>query len=440
MKMKDRTGLDLDANSIAKWLVGTMGEVEVERIARRTGWLRRKRDVTPMGMLTACLSTLGASQARWLADIHRTFNKQNNKSVQYKPFHNQLSKPEFPEFLHQVLMRVLENLTMPILQSLPAAKLSMFRDILIHDGSSFALKDALADKWPGRFTKVTPAAVELHVTMSVLEDKPFRILLAPDKESEQKFKIAAKDTKGRLLLEDRGYEHREFFRDVQKEEGFYIVRGKKNIRPRIRRAYDRRGRRIRRLEGKRLCWRILPQETVDLDIEWGKGRSFYQGRLVAIYERGKRNKKTFIYLHTNLDRRTFRIDDVATLYRLRWQIELLFKEWKSYANLHGFDTTKSAIAEGLIWASLIAATIKRFLAHAAEHVLGLEISTERVAATARHFLDEILSGLRRGRRRLPQILSELFDYFRDNARRAHPKRDRERGRLAMGLRPVATRQ
>jgi len=37
---------------------------------------------------------------------------------------------------------------------------------------------------------------------------------------------------------------------------------------------------------------------------------------------------------------------------LRWGIELLFKEWKSYANLHAFDTANAGIVEGLIWAAI----------------------------------------------------------------------------------------
>jgi hypothetical protein len=49
--------------------------------------------------------------------------------------------------------------------------------------------------------------------------------------------------------------------------------------------------------------------------------------------------------------------------------ELCFKEWKSYANLHPFDTANPHIAEGLIWASLCAAVLKRFLAHAAQRVV-----------------------------------------------------------------------
>jgi len=436
MKVKDRTTVNVE--SIAKRLVKVVGEVEVERMARECGLLRRKRNITPMGLLTACLSTLGVAEARWLADIVRTFNKFNDKPVQYKPFHNQLAKAAFPRFLQLVVRRAIANFAMPILASIPKDKLAQFRDILIHDGCSFALKDALAKQWPGRFTNVTPAAVELHVTMSAFTDQLLAVTLAPDKEAERKFAPKASEVAGCLLLEDRGYEHRQFFLDVQAAKGFYIIRGKINIRPTIRKAYNRSGRRLRHLEGKRLQWKILPQETVDLDIDWGNGKSLYQGRLVAIYKRGKHNKKTFAYLHTNLERRTFRIDDVGTLYRLRWQIELLFKEWKSHANLHRFDTAKSAIAEGLIWASILAATLKRFVAHAAERILGLELSTQRVAACARHFFDDILRALYKGSRTVTHRLIEVLDFLGENARRAHPKRDRLRGRLAAGLRPVST--
>lgn len=436
MKAKECTRINVA--SISKQLVVTVGEAQVERLARECGLLVRKRDITPMGLLTACLSTLGVSEARWLADIVRTFNKFSDKPVQYKPFHNQMAKAAFPRFLKIVVQQAITNLALPILASIPGHKLALFRDILIHDGCSFGLKDALAKQWPGRFTKVTPAAIELHVTMSALTDQLLAVTLAPDKEAERAFAPKASEVTGCLLLEDRGYEHRQFFLDVQAAEGFYIIRGKSNIRPTIRKAYNRSGRRLRHVEGKRLQWKILPQETVDLDIDWGKGNSFYQGRLVAIYKRGKRNKKTFTYLHTNLDRRTFRIDDVGTLYRLRWQIELLFKEWKSHANLHRFDTAKSAIAEGLIWASILAATLKRFIAHAAERILGVELSTQRVAACARHFFDDIILNLYRGTRTLRRRLTDALAFLGENARRAHPERDRDRGRLAAGLHPVST--
>jgi IS4 transposase len=140
-----------------------------------------------------------------------------------------------------------------------------------------------------------------------------------------------------LLLEDRGYEHRRFFLDMQSAGGFFIVRGNKAIRPTVRRAHDLHGRRLRHLEGKPLSWEALPSRSVDVAIEWGTGLETYRGRLVALHKRGRRNEKTFVYLHTNLERTEFSAREIGQLYRLRWQIELLFKECKSHANLHRYD-------------------------------------------------------------------------------------------------------
>ena len=44
--------------------------------------------------------------------------------------------------------------------------MARFKDIVIHDGSSFALKPVLRTAFPERFTTLGPAAVEVHATYS----------------------------------------------------------------------------------------------------------------------------------------------------------------------------------------------------------------------------------------------------------------------------------
>jgi hypothetical protein len=427
----------LDEKSIAKLLEQTLSESVVDRIARSCRFLQRKREVTPMLLVAACVSALGTATISWLADIQRTFNRLTGKAVRYKPFHNQLAKPAFPKLFHALVEEALTRLVLPVVRTLPEHKLSMFRDIIAHDGSSFALKDSLASRYPGRFTKVSPAAVELHVTMSLKNDAVRCIVLAPDKEAERAFAPEPQQVTGCLLLEDRGYESRKTLMAIDDAGGFFIIRGNISIRPTIVQARDHNGVRIRHLEGKRLELRALPRHDVDLAICWGTGKTTYNGRLIGLYRRGRRNKKRFTYLHTNLESADFSVQEVGQLYRLRWQIELVFRDWKSHANLHGFDTSKAAIAEGLIWASLLAAIIKRFIAHAAERVHRVEISTQRVAAAARHFLDDILRSLLSDAGTLACVLVHVLAYLRENACRAHPERDRRRGRLVAGLRPEA---
>ena len=80
---------------------------------------------------------------------------------------------------------------------------------------------------------------------------------------------------------------------------------------------------------------------------------------------------------TNLERQQFPAEVVGDLYRVRWQIELLFKEWKSMNNLNKFDTHHATIVETLIWGSLLAATLKRWLINAAQqkYVRGADLVT-----------------------------------------------------------------
>lgn len=217
-------------------------------------------------------------------------------------------------------------MTFKVLEPTPDSKLEMFNDIIIHDGSSFAVKAALSKSFPGRFRKTAPAAVELHVTMSGYENAPNVITLAPDKEAEKHFRPDPKTLTGCLLLGDRAFQDRAYFKEIREQKGHFIIRGTKNIRPTIRKARDEKGRRVRYLEGKKMKPHMLPRHNVDLEIEWGSGNSTYVGRLVVFYKTGRRNKKEYTFLHTDLDTSMFTIQDIGRLYRFRWQIELLFKD------------------------------------------------------------------------------------------------------------------
>jgi len=77
-------------------------------------------------------------------------------------------------------------------------------------------------------------------------------------------------------------------------------------------------------------------------------------------------------------------------------MELVFKEWKSYANLHAFDTENEHITETLIWASLAASALKRFFAHAAEQLLEVVMSTRKAAIMPAYVLPELFRALRHG--------------------------------------------
>jgi Transposase DDE domain len=172
---------------------------------------------------------------------------------------------------------------------------------------------------------------------------------------------------------------------------------------------------------------------MDLDVEYERGKHRVSFRVVVLLD----HEKSMTRLCTNLPRTPFSLDLVSRLYRFRWRFELLFKEWKSYANLHKFDTGNEHIAAGLIWASLCA-VLKRFLAHAAQIVGGKPISTRRVAMCAGHIIDDLVSALLASVS-VAAALRDGLAFLLANAQRSHPKRERKTGHLRSGLVVVGDR-
>jgi hypothetical protein len=146
--------------------------------------------------------------------------------------------------------------------------------------------------------------------------------------------------------------------------------------------------------------------------------------------------KSFCYFLTNLPAKRYPLEVICRAYKWRWQVELLFKEWKSYANLHAFDTANPALVEGLIWAAIAAAALKRFLAHMTQLLMEVPISTRKVAMCALHVLGDLVEALKQGDVvGLYTALVAAITYLACHARRAHPARDRQTGRSQLGLEP-----
>jgi hypothetical protein len=272
--------------------------------------------------------------------------------------------------------------------------------------------------------------LEVHATYSGFADEVTRVQIAPDAKAERPCLPDPATLMDQLLLADRGYPSVPYYEAVAAHGGAFIVRLTRSYDPWVRAAWVE-GRRTAVSTALRVS-RFLAEhasQRADLDVDFVCGARRVGFRVVLIPGRDTAMTR----LCTNLPRSPFSVDVVARLYRFRWQIELCFEEWKSYANLHKFDTANPHIAEGLIWASLCAAVLKRFLAHAAQRVGdGTALSTRRVAMCAHHILDALVTALLLEVGLLGALRRGLA-YLLANARRAHPERDRRSGRLRAGL-------
>lgn len=426
---------DRQFTTVSQQLEGALSETDLTRIGRDTDFTKRLRSVTPIRLVLTLISAMASRRVETIADLQRTFCAVTDRNVAYKPFHNQLSKQEFPVFMYGVFEHMLGHLVVKTLAAVPGDALRQFDDIIAHDGSSFGVHDALRSTFPGRFTATKPAAVELHATLSILQGQALRVIIAPDAKGEREFLPEPESLRRQLLLADRGYMDLDYCARAAVAGASFIIRFSRSANPTIiGGTID--GRRLpKKMLGRKLhkCTKWLKGHSADLAAEWTRGDGPLRLRLVMSWNDETREH---MRLGTNLAKKDFNLEAVRCLYRLRWQIELLFKEWKSYANLKAFCTRKAPIVEGLIWATLCAALLKRFLAHAAQAVSsGVEVSTRIAAMSLGHHLRGLIDALLHGRPLL-RILRELFAFLTSACRRAHPLRDRERGRLASGLRPA----
>ena len=408
----------------------------LDGLGREAGLMKRSRVLTPWALSTAVIGIMASMDVETIADLHRGFNATHSANVTYKPFWNQLAKPAMPIFAQALFAHLLAQLAEPVLKALPNSLLERFDDILLQDGSSFALHQGLKDVFPGRFTANSPAAVELHVTYSLLSESPVAVHIAPDKQSEHDFLPKPHELKGKLLLADRGYQNIVYCHRVHQEGGHFVVRFKANLNPVILRCHFHGARRDK-FEGKRLksVMAAFTGKTVDLLVQWPECKGKPILRLVLVWNPAWAQH---MVLATNLDRTEAPPHLVRTLYRLRWQIELLFRRWKSWANLHRFVTRNPHLAKALMWFALCAAFFKTFLAHTAQkNHEDVEISTHITAKAVRHFIPGIIAALHTSTRRLKAILRETLEFIANNAKRTNPVRDARYGRRQGGIQPVS---
>lgn len=420
-------------STVARQFKRSFSQQALNGLGKAVRFCVRVREITPYRLALGLIEVFATMQVKTIADVHRAFNALCNTTVHYKPFHNQLVKATFPTFMRGLCEQLMAQLTSEVLRFAPQSAFAQFTHITIHDGTSFAVKSTLKKTFPGRFTKVSPAAVELHVSMELLSEGLETVTLTPDKESEVHHAPAQNTLRGGLFLADRMFFIKRYLAEISAHGGYFIVKAKGVINPMIRQAHTHEGGEIKRFQNlplKPVKSKVSKYRALDLDVAW---EGELEARLIVTWD--PKNKRPR-YLVTNLPRAQFTLEQICDAYRLRWQVELMFKEWKSYASLHAFDTSKANIAEGLIWAALCAAILKRYCAHLAQRLWQVPISTRKVAMCLHHVLSDIFHALLHAQRHLQKTLQRALHYLSLNAQRAHPKRDQLSGRLKLSLQHV----
>lgn len=404
---------------IAEKLKSHLSEEVLVKLSRETGFLERSRMLEPGALVWSLLQSFATHQVQGLAGLQRSYIHDSGQRISYSAFYDQLSKPEFLTFARALYHDRIKLFYLEQSHRIPAA-FAQFEDVRLHDGSSWAVDKALSDVFPGRFNKTSPAAVELHATYSLKTQTYTHTELARDTQSEHDF--LPEGEPGVLHLLDRGYVNLPKLERMTAVGGFYLVRAKANHNPLITSIHGGSPYQSRHWMGKTLKRRGLKRGKdydFQVQMEASDGQT-YSLRYVFLWNPKAKKHTGFL---TNVPVEKISCQDLGKLYRLRWQIELSFKELKSHSGLKRFQTANGLILKAFVLLSLMAMQLRRYVVFCAETFKpGNRLSAHKAAISAHDFMPSLVKCMLDKVDALCDVLMEIFGFLQAAMRFSNPQR------------------
>jgi IS4 transposase len=379
-----------------------------------------------------------AGESRTLAGFRRCYNATADEPLSPGGFYQRLT-PTFAEYLRDLVEFGLDEVAVPHTIS---DELDRFRDVMIADGTVLRLHEFLCEAYEARYEE--QAGARLHLLHNVTDQTIDQFSITDERAHDSTQLDTGSWLEGRLALLDLAYFKYRRFALIDENDGYFVSRLKRSANPVITEELrEWRGRAIP-LEGKKVFDIVddLQREYIDVEVEVEFKRREYAGtrsrdtkrfRVVGVRDEDADDYHLYI---TNLSQEEFDPDDIATIYRCRWEVELLFRELKTQYRLDEFDTTKEHVVEILLYAALLSLVVSRDLLdlvteHAADDLV---FPPERWAATFRSLAQLILRQLGEYLGYSPPSLLELL--IRE-AQKIHQQRPILQERLATVTQPGA---
>lgn len=345
---------------------------ESEELARETGFYQREpRGIRAFDFVLCCALAAIVEHKRGFASVWRVLTTIVGITVARSAV-TQRFGPGSAALLEVVFRRSLERIPAAG-DSILRTKLNMFREVLAQDGTVLQLSPVLAKLFPATRTNVVDAAAKAHVTADLRGRHIVEVTLTGERDSELDELVYQAFEKNTLYIHDLGYMSYDLFALVEQAEAFLLMRLKDNANPKVVRI--RQG--VRRPRSSIGCkFQDLEfcstQDRFDLDAEF-EAREL--GETVTMRVVGLWNPETERYhcYVTNLPPEQFDVEELATLYRQRWIIELLMKLMKSHCHLDHLDTASPDALRTHIYASLLAAVIMQSMLVTAARSAGLSV-------------------------------------------------------------------
>lgn len=357
---------------LKEYVFSLFTEEEIEELARKSEYLRRGGEpkIPAFEFVLCCALASTVEGKRGFASVWRLMAAACGIEVARSAVTQRFGKGS-AALMQSVFERAVSRLPVPEHPEL-MGKLERFRQVLADDGSVLKLKPLLEKMFPATRTNTMAAAGKLHARADLVNRRIIRVELTGERESEIAIAKQEPVAPNTLYMADLGYTSYSYFAWLKDGGAEILFRLKDNANPtvvNIRHGVFAPKRSLGMgLNDVEFC---RTHNTFDLDASFSKDDGAVELRVVGCYNR--ETEKYHCYV-TTLPPELFDAEELASLYSLRWVIELLFKLLKSSCHLDHLNTANPNALRTHIWSSLLASTILSAMAVAAAEQAGIAIN------------------------------------------------------------------
>ncbi len=364
-----------EVKKLAEGHIKCLEEYNLDKIARESYFVQRStnkvsgRDflelmtIDHFGQITISLEGL--------CDVLR--EKSSHADISPQALSEKINSEYAVAFLEKALEGIYKNQLRPKLEKIPLEVLKLFSNVYLQDSTQIELNEHLSEEFSGVGGSASKSALKIDLLYEAINHILKEVTITEGTYADQKngANVMSHIQERDLIIRDLGYFDLSVLESIEEKKAYYLSRLFKSAKvylsqeshaesidlaSYVRKHIDNSGFMDMEvyLGGERVCCRLIsyrvPEQLINERRRKARRSAQKKGRTVT---QEYLEWLDYSFYITNVGAKIWSPEIVGTIYRIRWQIELIFKQWKQLFQIDVMQGTRSERIRCILYGRLI---------------------------------------------------------------------------------------